>query len=1078
MGSLQRCMYAFFIRRPVVAICLAMMLVLGGLITALSLPIAQYPDIVPPEVSISASYPGADCFTVVDSVASPIEQQMSGVNGKEYMTSTSTNEGTMNLSILFEVGSSSNMDQVLSYLRYAQANAQLPSEVQEMGITIRTVSGPPMLLYVLRSPRGEYDGTWMSNYAYINLVNPLLRTPGVGNVQVFGAGEYAMRIWLKPEKLAALGITVSQVQAAVQEQNRVNPIGKVGAEPASPGQLTTYTVRSQGRLNSVEEFGDIILRSDGESLVRLKDVARVELGAQTYSLSSTYNGEECAILAIYQSPGSNALETVAAVEKTLQAFRLAPGLELQQALNTTASVRLGIKEILTTLATALVLVMLVVFLFLQGWRATLIPLTAVPVSIVGTFLFFPLFGMEVNTICLMGLVLAIGLVVDDAIVVVEAVQTHLDAGEKPVQATMAAMKEVSGPVMATALVLAAVFFPCMLLPGITGRLFSQFAVTIGFSILLSAFNALSLSPALSALLLRPRPEGRGAGGWFSSRFNRGMEHLRQGYASVSASLIRRGILTALVLAALAASVLPLSRLVPHGFLPDEDEGYFYGTLQMPFGSSLGVTEEGTRRITRTLTETPAVEGVVMVNGFNMMTGVQSPNDAFFFISLKPWSQRNPETESAAALSAHLLQQMNRMETGGIGFSMTPPPIPGVGASSDVTFMLEDRAGLGEAYLARQTELFMAAAERHPKIAMIQNFMASDTPQYYLTLRVDKALAQGVNPEEAYTTLQTFLGSTFVNYFNLYGYQYQVYMQAEASSRMEIEQLHDFYLPGADGAQVPLDSLVEVERSYGPEFLIRQNMYNASMLDVVGAEGASSGEVMQALEEVFEQTMPGEMGYSYSGMSYQEKKAAQGLGLGTLFALSGAFAFLLLASLYESWTLPISIILSVPVAICGAFAALALAGMDLNLYAEIGLIMLIGLAAKNAILVVEFAQDRFREGMSVKEAALAAARIRLRPILMTSLAFILGCIPLALASGAGAAARRVVGTCVIGGMGAATLVGIFFIPFAYYVVARWLSSEGRKSTPAPESGAGAVKASVGGVATSSASLSGGTGGGAS
>lgn len=1059
-------MYAFFIRRPVVAICLAMMLVLGGLITALSLPVAQYPDIVPPEVSISASYPGADCFTVVDSVASPIEQQMSGVSGMDYMTSTSANEGAMNLSILFEVGSSSDMDQVLSYLRYAQANAQLPSEVEEMGVTIRTVSGPPMLLYVLRSPRGEYDGTWMSNYAYINLVNPLLRTPGVGNVQVFGAGEYAMRIWLKPEKMAALGVTVSEVRAAVQEQNRVNPIGKIGAQPAVPGQKTTYTVRSQGRLSTAEEFGNIILRSDADSQVRLKDVARVELGAESYSMSSTFNGEECAILAIYQSPGSNALETVEAVEKTLQAFRLAPGLELKQALNTTASVRLGIEEILTTLGTALALVMLVVFLFLQGWRATLIPLAAVPVSIVGTFLFFPLFGMEVNTICLMGLVLAIGLVVDDAIVVVEAVQTHLDAGQGPVEATMTAMKEVSGPVIATALVLAAVFFPCMLLPGITGRLFSQFAVTIGFSILLSAFNALSLSPALAALLLRPRKNGSGMGARFSRGFNLGMERLRRGYVSVSALLIRRGMLTALLLAVLAVAILPLSRHVPHGFLPDEDEGYFYGTLQMPFGTSLGVTEEGTRQITRALMETPAVEGVVMVNGFDMMTGVQSPNEAFFFISLKPWSQRNPATESATALSKHLRRQMAAMETGGIGFSMTPPPIPGVGASSDVTFMLEDRAGRGEEYLAHQTEVFIEAASRHPLIETVQNFMASDTPQYELTLLVDKALAQGVNPEEAYTTLQTFLGSAFVNYFNLYGYQYQVYMQAEASSRMEMEQLHHFYLPGAGGVQVPLDALVEIKRSYGPEFLIRQNMYNASMLDVVGSEGASSGQVMAALEEVFEQTMPDEMGYSYSGMSYQEKKASQGLGIGALFALSGAFAFLLLASLYESWTLPLSIILSVPVAICGAFSALALAGMDLNLYAEIGLIMLIGLAAKNAILVVEFAQDRFREGMSVKEAALAAARIRLRPILMTSLAFILGCIPLAVASGAGAAARRVVGICVIGGMGAATLAGIFFIPFAYYVIARWLSADGRRrpqaeNQTAPQRMGGAALSAGGG-----------------
>ena len=577
-------MYAFFIRRPVVAICVALMLVLGGLITALSLPVAQYPDIVPAEVSISTSFPGADCQTVVDSVASPIEQQMSGVEGMEYMTSTSTNDGNFSLSVLFDVGSSADMDQVLSYLRYAQASAQLPAEVQQMGVTMRTLSGPPMLLYVLRAPQGDYDAVWLSNYAYINFVNPLLRTPGVGNVQVFGAGEYAMRIWLNPLNMAALGITVQQVQNALQQQNRVNPVGKIGAEPALPGQQTTYTVRTQGRLKTVEDFQNIILRADADSLVRLSDVARVELGCQSYSMSSSYNGEACAIIAISQSPGSNALKTVQAVEKTLAGLSLAPGLELRQALNTTAGVSLGIQDILVTLGIALALVIAVVVIFLQGWRATLIPLTAVPVSVVGTFVFFPLFGMEVNTICLMGLVLAIGLVVDDAIVVVEAVQSHIDAGEPPREATHAAMKEVAGPVVATALVLAAVFFPCMLLPGITGRLFAQFSVTIGVSILISAFTALSLSPALAALLLRPRKAGHGIVARTGSAFNRGLDKLRKTYAGVSGGMIRRGVLTGLLLVVAAACIYPVVKRVPGGFLPNEDEGYFYGSQQMPYGA--------------------------------------------------------------------------------------------------------------------------------------------------------------------------------------------------------------------------------------------------------------------------------------------------------------------------------------------------------------------------------------------------------------------------------------------------------------------------------------------------------------
>ncbi len=1028
-------MYNFFIRRPVVAICMAIMLTLGGLLTALSLPIAQYPDIVPTQVSIMANYPGADCFTVVDSVASPIEQQMSGVDGMEYMTSTSTNEGGMNLQILFEVGSEPDMDQVLAYLRYAQSTAQLPAEVQETGITIRTQNGSPVLLYVLRAPGGEYDSTWLSNYAYINLVNPLLRTPGVGNVQVFGAGEYAMRIWLQPARLAALGITVSQIQNAVQQQNRVNPIGKVGAQPATPGQSTTYTVRSAGRLSTPEDFGNIILRATPDSTVRLRDVARVELGSQTYSMRSTYNGEDCAILAIYQSPGSNALDTVRAAEQTLAALSLAPGLELKVALNTTESVRMGIEEILETLFIALALVILVVFIFLQGWRATLIPLAAVPVSIVGSFVFFPLFGMEINTVCLMGLVLAIGLVVDDAIVVVEAVQTHIDKGLAPVSATQAAMREVAGPVLTTALVLAAVFFPCMLLPGITGRIFAQFAVTIGVSIMLSAFCALSLSPAMAASLLRP--SGASAHGLLAragGRFNRFLAHLRNSYARRSGRLIRRSIFTAIILAVITASLYPAARHIPAAFLPQEDEGYFFTSLQMPAGTSLPLTEAAGRQIVREMLSQPGIDGVVMVGGFNLLTGVESPNNAFFFVDLKPWNERNPQTENAAALAQTLQQHMNAFSTGGLAFTITPPPIPGVGAGSDITLMLEDRAGRGEQYLTQQTNAFIQALLQCPEISSVQNLMASHTPQFYLRFDTDKAITQGVDPEAAYTTLQTFLGSQMLNYFNLYGYQYCVYMQAEADARMNIEQLNEFYLPGAQGSQVPLGALVEISQITGPDFLIRHNMYNASMLNISVAPEFSATQARQAIERTFRTHMPGDMGYDYSGMSYQEARAAQQPGLGAILAISAVFAYLLLASLYESWLLPLSVILSVPVAMAGALGALWLCRLQLNLYAEIGLIMLIGLAAKNAILVVEFAQNRYQEGIPLLQATLAGARARLRPILMTSFAFILGCVPLALADGAGAVARQTIGICAIGGMLAATCLGVFFIPFAYFRLA--------------------------------------------
>lgn len=1028
-------MYAFFIRRPVVAICIALITLLGGIFAALSLPIAQYPDIVPPEIQISASYPGADCYTVVDAVASPIEQQMSGVDGMDYMTSTSTNDGAMSLSVLFEVGSEPNMDQVLSYLRYAEANAQLPAEVDAMGVRMRKVSGPPMLLYALTSPGGEYDENWMANYANINLVNPLLRVPGVGNVEVMGAGEYAMRIWLQPDRLAALGITVPEVVAAVKAQNTVNPVGKIGAEPAVAGQQTTYTVRAKSRLTTPEEFENIIIRADAGALIRLRDVARVDLGSNSYATKSRYDGQPCAVVAIYQSPGSNALDTVDAVAKTLEGYPMPPGLKLTLALNTTESVRLGISEIVTTLVTALILVMFVVFVFLHGWRTTIIPLAAVPVSIIGAFIALAVLGMNINTVCLMGLVLAIGLVVDDAIVVVEAVKNHIDRGEEPHAAALAAMNEVAGPVVATALVLSAVFFPSMLLPGIGGELFKQFAVTIGVSIVLSAFNALSLSPALAALLLRPSPKTpQSLLARAGARFDSGFDRLRGWYARISGAMIRKSIWTGLVLAAVAVSLLPMGRAVPSGFLPDEDEGYFYGTLQLPYGSSLGVTEQASAKVENLLLGHPGVRGLVTVAGFNMMTGVQSPNNSFFFVDLDPWSQRDKPGLSARDLSMNLRTRMREAIPEAVGFSMTPPPIPGVGASSDITLMIEDRANRGEEYLVRQTAAFTEAAMKRPEIMAVDNFMAPSTPQYFLALDEAKAALLGVDIGEAYQTLQTFLGSLFVNYFNAYGYQWQVYVQADAPARMNLSGLHELYLSGRGGERVPLDALVTTRPILGPDFLIRQNMYNASMLDIVASAGTPASRAMDAVAEVFEQTMPSDMGYSYTGMSYQQQKEAQGIGTGTLFAISSVFIFLILASLYESWSLPLAVLLSVPVAVAGALATLLFAKLDLNLYAEIGLIMLIALAAKNAILVVRFGIDRIAEGDSVLTATLAAAKVRLRPILMTSFAFTLGCVPLAIASGAGAAARQVIGIAVIGGMLAATFIGIFFLPYAFYVVA--------------------------------------------
>ncbi len=1034
-------MYAFFIRRPIVAICLSLILLMGGIISMLSLPIAQYPNIVPPQISIRSSFPGADCFTVVDSVASPIEQQLSGVENMDYMTSTSTNEGELILNILFDIDSQPDMDQVLSYLRYAQSSSQLPNEVQEMGISIRSTEGVPILLYTLTSPQGSYDALWMSNYAYINLFNPLLRTPGVGNVQIMGAGQYAMRVWVQPERMAALNITVDQVEAAIKAQNRIKPMGKIGGQPSSPNQETTYTVRAKGRLSSVEEFEDIIIRSDTNAQIHLRDIARIELGAQSYQNSSFINGKACAVIAIYQSPGSNALQSVKNIQKTLAQYPLPADIKLSESLNTTQSVSLGITEIVKALILAVILVMLVIFIFLQGWRASLIPLATVPISIIGCFLSFPLFGLEINTICLMGLVLAVGLVVDDAIVVVEAVESRLNHGMSILDACHSAMREVAGPVITTALVLCAVFFPCMLLPGITGKLFSQFAITIGVSILISAFTALSLSPALASLLLKAKPSAKSSNSAAppslisraGESFNRSFNRARQHYIHLSGKLIKHSLLSLAILIATAYGIIHIGSKLPTGFIPAEDQGYIFGTLTLPYGLSRDITAEATAQIVQKALNNPAIENIVSVNGLNMMTGANTPSDAFFFISLKNWSQRNLSTQNAKAIAHQFGKTMNSLDTGGIGFSMTPPPIPGIGMSGDISIMLEDRSGKGEAYLSEQTAQFITVAEAQPEIAAIQNYMASNTPQYKLTLNEEKALSQGVNLDLAYTTLQSYLGSNYINHFNRFGYQWQVYIQADATSRMTPQDLAKYYLPGANNSQIPLESIVDITRSTGPGFLIRQNMYNASMLEIVGAPGHSSGEIISALKRAHS-SMPPDIGYSYTGMSYQEEKASQGLSLSYIFALSGIFAYLLLASLYESWLLPLAIFIPLPLSILGALATLHYMQQDINIYTQIGLIMLIGLSAKNAILVVEFGQNRLKENMPLLRATLMAAKERLRPILMTSIAFILGCLPLVFASSAGAGARQAVGICVVGGMMATAFICIFINPFAYYLIA--------------------------------------------
>jgi hydrophobic/amphiphilic exporter-1 (mainly G- bacteria), HAE1 family len=1030
-------MSKFFIRRPIVAIVIAILTVIIGFVSMLTLPTSQYPDIVPPEIMVQATYPGADAKTLTQAVSTPIEQLMNGVDNMLYMYSVNANNGQATVYVDFDVKTNPDTDQVLSQLRVSQAQSQLPAAVNTAGLVVQKSLTSPLMIIGLSSPDGKYDVNFLTNYAIINLQDELTRVPGVARIQVFG-GQYALRVWVRPDQLAKLGVTATDVINAIQVQNNVNPAGQIGGEPVPSGQQFTFTVRTQGRLITPEEFGNIVVRANPDgSILHLRDVARVQLGTQTYNLTARYNNAPAGVMAVYQLPGSNAVQTAAAVTKRIQQLSqtFPVGMRYDIPLDTTKAVTSGIHEIVITLGLALLLVILVVFLFLQGWRATLIPLMAVPVSLIGTFIVFPLLGFSINTLSLFGLVLAIGLVVDDAIIVVEAVEHHIANGLSPRDAAFRAMEEVGGPVVAIALILAAVFIPTAAIPGITGRLYQQFAITIAISVLISAFNALTLSPALSALLLKPKSEenSRGVLGRFFAWFNRVFGRTTDKYVSTSGVLVHKSGFAMVALGLVAILAVALGSHLPTGFLPQEDQGYLYVAVQLPDASSLQRTDAVARRVTNALLQTPGIQGVVGVDGFSLLTQTQSTNTAFFFVSLKPWDERTTRDEQLQAIEASLHQKLAGVSEG-LAFSFPPPAIPGIGTSGGVTMILQDRSGNDDpAFLTKNVFAFLGAISKRPEIATAFPSYLPAVPQLYAEVDREKASQQQVDLGSIYTTMQTFMGGYLVNYFNRFGRQWQTYVEAEGDTRTNIQNIGQYYVRSANGSQVPLASLVHVKQTTGPEFIMRFNEYSSAQINISGAPGYSSGQVRAALEEVFQQTMPAGTGFSYQGMSFQEQRAAEGVPSWVVFGISLLFVFLILAALYESWTLPFSVLLSTPVAILGAYAALALRSLENDIFAAIGLIMLIGLSAKNAILIVEFAVANYRKGMSISESALSAARSRFRPIIMTALAFIFGCLPLWTATGSGAASRRILGTVVIGGMTLASVVGILMVPVTFAVV---------------------------------------------
>src|SRR6186713_328077 len=1031
-------MARFFVNRPIVAMVISIITVLLGLVAMSGLPIAQYPEIVPPMIQVTTSFIGASATDVEGSVATPLEQQINGVENMIYMKSTNANDGTLTLKVSFEVGSNLDMDNVLTQNRVSQAMPQMPQSVKNYGVSVKKALAFPLLVISIKSPKGTYDSSFLSNYTTININDAIARIQGVGQINLFGGSDYAMRVWLRPDVIGRLGLTIPDIANAISQQNQLTPAGQIGGPPAAKGTEFTYTVRTQGRLLNEDEFGNIILRTNPDgSEVRLKDVARIELGTMLYNAVGRHDSKPAAVIAVFQIPGTNALDVASRVKQTMDDLKLRfpRDMEYLVSLDTTLPVSEGIVEIVHTLLEAVVLVIIVVFVFLQNWRATLIPLMTVPVSLVGAFIFFPMLGFSINVLSLLGLVLAIGIVVDDAIVVVEAVMHHIEHGMQPKEATIKAMEEVSGPVIAIGLILTAVFVPVGFMGGITGRLYQQFAITIALSVLLSVVNALTLSPALAAMLLKAPTGKKTLLTPFYNGFNKAFGAGTGVYVSFSAILIRKMFRSLAFIGILIYVTVVLVQQIPGGFVPEEDQGYIMVNAQLPDAASLERTDAAMKKAEKVLAENEAIEGFNTISGYSLLTSAYSSNMGFFFVQLKPWEERHSPEAHAREVVGALNRAFARDIPEGQVFAFGPPAIPGLGAGAGFTMQLQDRSGGAPAYLAGQTQRFIEAARKRPEIGRINTLYRASVPQVYADIDRSKVLKSGVLLNDVNTTLGALLGSSYVNDFNKFGRVYKVYVQAEPEFRSDPKQLGLFFVKNQGGGMVPLDTLVSTRPGSGPEFTNRFNLFRSAELTGVPAPGFSSTQALDALEATAREVLPADMSFDWADMSYQERKAP---GVAVVFMLAIFLVFLILAAQYESWGLPFSVLLGTPFAAFGAYLGLWLARQASesyvnNVFAQIGLIMLIGLAAKNAILIVEFAKMEYDGGKGLVDAALNSAKLRFRPILMTAFAFILGVVPLLTASGAGAEARKVMGMSVFAGMLIATILGVCLIPMLFVFV---------------------------------------------